>query len=120
MSNYKISRDIVSRHAAGERDLRNLELDDGVHDFENCNLQHAISAGSFLLANFRNANLQGADFSTCNVKACDFSGARLAGATFRNAAIDGAIFVDADLRRTNFEGACAYGHVLAEGQLPDH
>ncbi|MBY5396011.1 pentapeptide repeat-containing protein [Rhizobium leguminosarum] len=74
--------------------------------------------GNTFLPAFREANLEGADFSHCNVKTSDFSRANLALATFFGSAIDAAVFDGADLTGTIFEGASAFGYVFGKGELP--
>ena len=112
------SEKILARYAAGERFFGDLDREDGVYDFSSTDLHGAVFAGSSFFANFREANLEGADFSNCNVKTCDFSRARLAAATFYGSSIDCAEFEGADLEDTNFEEAGAFGHVFAKGELP--
>ncbi len=109
---------ILARYAAGDRNFRDLDLDDQVYDFSNSNLRHAIFAGSFIIASFRNADLEGADFSNCNVKTCDFSEAKLNNVRFCGAALDAANFDGADLSGSDFQGASVQGHVLSKGELP--
>ena len=110
--------EILDRYTAGDRDFRDLDLDDRVYDFSNSNLRHAIFAGSFILASFRNADLEGADFSNCNVKTCDFSGAKLIDARFCEAALDATIFEGADLSGSDFQGASVQGYVFSKGEFP--
>jgi uncharacterized protein YjbI with pentapeptide repeats len=58
-------------------------------------------------ADFRNANLRGADFSLVDATEADFSGADVAGANFRLADIRGAVFFGAkNLEKADFYGAC--------------
>lgn len=76
------SVEILDRYTGGDRDFRDLDLDDRVYDFSNSGVRYAIFAGSFILASFRNAHLEGADFSTGNVKTCDFSEEKLIDARF--------------------------------------
>lgn len=118
MTKHKKSDEILFRYASGERDFRNLNLDDRTYNFDNSNLRGAVFTGGFLLASFRNADLEGADFSNCNLKTSDFSGAKLSGATFSGSAIDAADFNGADLRGTDFEGASAYGRMFSKSELP--
>ncbi|MBB3646138.1 uncharacterized protein YjbI with pentapeptide repeats [Rhizobium sp. BK619] len=120
MSRDITSEKILARYAAGERNFRGLELDDGAYDFSHADLRGAVFAGSFIVASFASANLEGADFSDCNVKTCDFSGARLASATFLGSAIDAAVFNGADLTGAIFEKAGAFGHIFGKGELPSH
>jgi uncharacterized protein YjbI with pentapeptide repeats len=120
MARDEYSERILARYAEGERVFGDLEREDGNYDFSNADLRGAVFAGSFIFGSFKNANLEGADFSRSNVKTCDFSGARLAGATFFGSAICGAEFEGADLTRADFEEAHAYGYTLAKGELPPH
>lgn len=66
---------LLSRYATGERDFRNLDLDERTHDFSRSCLAAADFSGSFVSADFREANLTGSRFNRCNVKTCDFRGA---------------------------------------------
>ncbi|MFJ6328017.1 MULTISPECIES: pentapeptide repeat-containing protein [unclassified Rhizobium] len=112
------SKNILARYAAGERDLRDLDLDNRFYYFGNSNLRGAIFAGSFILASFRDSDLEGADLSNCNVKTCDFSGAKLTDVTFHGSAIDATVFDGANLSGANFEGASAQGYAFTKGELP--
>jgi uncharacterized protein YjbI with pentapeptide repeats len=118
MINDDKTLEILDRYAAGDRNFRDLDLDDRVYDFSDSDLRGAIFAGSFILASFRNADLRGADFTNCNVKTCDFSGASLTRATFCGSALDATTFQGADLSDANFEGASTQGYVFAKGELP--
>ena len=109
---------ILERYAAGERDFRNLDLDDRTYDFSGANLAHARFSGSFIVADFANATLTGADFSRCNVKTCNFSGADLRQASFHSSAICAAVFDKAELDGTDFEDASWHSHRFKKGELP--
>jgi len=102
-------------YASGERKFRTLQREDGIYNFSGKTLRGADFSGSYFFANFKNADLESAGFSECNVKTCDFSGAKLVFSTFYNSAIDAAIFDGADLREANFDESSACGHVFASG-----
>ncbi len=53
-------------------------------DFEGASLQNA-QMGCCPRASFRQARLQGADFTLCDISDCDFTGAELAGTIFTGA-----------------------------------
>lgn len=106
------------RLEAGERNFDSEELDDFLHDLQHMDLEGVNFNKTFLLANFRGANLRGSEFIEANVKTCDFTGADLRRANFSGAAIDGAVFAAANLEGANFQGASEQGHIYAEGELP--
>ena len=117
MSRNAISRRILKRYAEGER-VFNLDRDDGDYYLDGVTLTGASFSGSSIFGSFRNANLEGADFSDCNVKTCDFSGSNLRGACFRGSVIDAAIFTNAKLDGADFEDAGEQGYDYKAGELP--
>jgi len=120
MSRSAIASGILERYASGARSFVGSSLDGEVHDFSCANLENADFSRSFIFADFRNANLVGANFSEANVKTCDFTGANLRGALFKNAAIDDAIFNGANLDGASFEGASEQGYIYAKHEFPSH
>lgn len=54
---------------------------------------------------FAYAELNGADFSGCDLSDCDFAYAKLVGANFQNAILINTIFMYADLQNASFVGA---------------
>src|SRR5690349_16888769 len=110
--------EILVRYASGERNFEDMDLDGRVYDFSNANLSGASFCRSFIVAIFRDCNLESANFSNANVKTCDFSGSNLRGSLFLGAAIDGALFENADLDGASFEGASDQGHVYGPRELP--
>ena len=54
---------------------------------------------------FMYAELNGADFSGCDLSDCDFTYAKLAGANFQNAILANTVFRYADLQNASFVGA---------------
>lgn len=106
------------RIESGERDFEGEDLGDLCHDLRNMNLQDVNFSRTLLVADFKGSNLQGARFSSANVKTCDFSFANLSQARFDDAAIDGATFTAANLEDADFSGASEQGHVYAKGELP--
>ena len=54
---------------------------------------------------FMYAELNGADFSGCDLSNCDFAYASLAGANFHNAILSNTSFMYADLKNASFVGA---------------
>jgi uncharacterized protein YjbI with pentapeptide repeats len=109
---------ILERYAAGERDFRRGEFDEATLDLRGVDLAGADFSHCFLVADFREAHLEGCRFFQANVKTCDFRGANLRGASFREAAICGALFDEAGAATADFEGAGWYGFTLASGDKP--
>jgi uncharacterized protein YjbI with pentapeptide repeats len=118
MASGDFERSLLARYATGERDFRDLDLDDRTYDFSEVCLAGVDFSGSFIFSDFREADLAGARFNRCNVKTCDFRGANLTGATFEGAAIDAADFRGANLSGTIFTGATEQGHIYAAGERP--
>jgi len=118
MTSNEKAAELLRRYAVGERSFRRLELDDGVYDLRNAKLSDADFTGSFIVADFRGADLRNADFANTNVKTCDFRGADLSGANFKGAALDAAEFDGARMSDTKFIGAFIYGHELKEHERP--
>lgn len=54
---------------------------------------------------FAYAELNGADFSGCDLTDCDFAYAKLVGANFQNATLANTLFMYADLTNASFVGA---------------
>lgn len=114
------ANELLQRYQNGERYFGATELDQEPIDFSCLSLEGIIFApGSFLMVDFRNANLKGADFSDCNVKTCDFRGADLEDACFRNAALEATQFQNANLKNCDFAGASCYSKVLIAREQPD-
>jgi uncharacterized protein YjbI with pentapeptide repeats len=118
MASGELELSMIARHAAGERDFRALDLDDRTYDFSGASLAGTDFSGSFLIADFRGADLAGALFTNCNVKTCDFRDANLAGASFASSAIDAADFRGANLSGTLFIDATEQGHVYSLDEQP--
>jgi uncharacterized protein YjbI with pentapeptide repeats len=116
-SNKRIDQ-LLLRYAAGERSFRHMELDDGIHDLRNLKLSGANFSGSFIVADFRGADLRNTDFTNANIKTCDFRGADLSGANFRGASLDATNFEGAQMQGTIFEGAFIQGHELKGHERP--
>ena len=124
--------EILERYRRGERDFRELDIDDeadetavpsgrpGRHprSFEAAELSYADFSRSFIVADFRRAVLRGACFRHANVKTCSFADAVLCDADFSNAALCSTTFAGADLTGARFDGASAYSTVLGPGELP--
>ena len=115
----KTVAELLERYKNGERYFVESDFDDKVCDFCNLNLEGVNFSKSYILGDFRGANLRNSDFSNANVKTCDFREADLTNATFENSAIDGAIFKGAILQNTIFSNASFYGCILKEGEIPD-
>jgi uncharacterized protein YjbI with pentapeptide repeats len=112
--------ELLQRYQNGERYFGETELDQKELKFCNLSLAGIIFAPrSFLVADFRQANLQGADFSDCNIKTCDFRGANLENARFRNAALEATQFSEANLKNADFTGASCFSTVLTADERPD-
>lgn len=118
MTKYISAKQILKAYEAGIRNFEGLDMDDEDHDFSGSHLAGASFCGSFLVATFRDCNLQDADFSNTNIKTCDFSGANLTRAKFCSAGIDGTEFTGAILDGTTFEGACEQGHIYGRNEMP--
>jgi hypothetical protein len=91
--------EICRRYACGERDFREIDVDDARGGtFRGARLDGVDLGRSFVVADFTRASLRGARFVGANVKTCIFDGADLSGADFRDACIDGASFRGAMVR----------------------
>lgn len=116
-------REILLRYESGERTFRDLQIEaiePGTDpEFRGANLRGADFTGSFIIADFTGANLEGAVFAPANVKTCSFDNANLRNADFSGAAIDAATFEGANLTGAHFEGAGAFGYTYANGEYPD-
>ena len=110
--------ELIRRYKSGERSFRGLEIDSEMMDLKGVNLSGCDFSESFIIADFREANLENCLFESANVKTCDFRNSNLRNASFLNAAIDGAEFENANLENTNFEGAGSYGYTLKKGEKP--
>lgn len=85
--------DLLRRYADGERSFREMDVQHpDALALDNATLAEVDFSGSFLLGNFRRANLRGSSFRNANVKTCDFSDADLTGADFRGAALEATTF----------------------------
>jgi len=103
----------------GERYLVKSELDDKVNDLRDVVLTEADLSHSFIVADFRGADLRGVNFSHCNVKTCDFRKADLRDANFSGAALESTLFEGAKLEGANFTGASCYSRIFKKGEQPD-
>jgi uncharacterized protein YjbI with pentapeptide repeats len=75
-------------------------------DFSSANLRKAsFRHGRLARANFRGADLEGADFNHASLRDADFTGAKLSGANLADADLSGAILRDADLSETDLYAA---------------
>ena len=113
--------EILRRYNAGERDFRGLQIesegDPSDSEFRDAILEGADFSDCFIVADFSGAHLRGVKLSA-NVKTCCFDRTDLRDADFSNAAIDAATFDGAILEGATFEGAGAYGHKYMKGELP--
>ena len=112
------SNELTAHYKAGERSFRGLDLDGETLDLRDSNLAGADFSESFIVADFRGANLERCVFERANVKTCDFRGANLRGASFREAAVDAADFSGAETTDACFDGASAQGHIFHSGESP--
>jgi len=110
--------ELLRRYGDGERYFAESGLDDSVHDLQNVELEDADFFGSFILADFRGANLKRASFADANVKTCDFRNADLENADFSGAAIDGTQFEGANLQGARFAGASCYSYTMKVEEKP--
>ena len=111
--------ELIRRYQSGERYFGQCELEEPICDFRGVDLSEADFRGSFLVADFREANLRSTNFTGCNVKTCDFRGADLRNAIFREAALEATEFAGANLAGADFEGAGCYSYRMNIGELPD-
>src|SRR3989338_1093996 len=118
MPHYPDASLILARYTEGGRSCTQLQLEGPVYDFSGATLVDVDFSDCFVVASFRNANLERAAFRNANVKTCDFSGANLRGASFEGSAIDGAVFTGADLTGASFLGASEQGCIYQLGEFP--
>ena len=111
--------ELLDRYKNGERYFVGCHFDDQIYDLKDLNLEGINLSKSFILADFRGANLKYATFYQANVKCCDFRNANLTNASFEDSAIDAALFKGANFENTNFENAGVYGHSMKKGEIPD-
>lgn len=115
-------KEIRERYSQGERDFRGVEIadpDPPGSSFRNAVLEGADFTGAFIVADFSDSNLRRCRFVQANVKTCSFNGTDLFESDFSSASIDGATFVNARVERAKFTGAGWYGKKLEQGQIPD-
>ena len=113
--------EIRRRYESGERDFRQVDLDDASDpaSFKDAVLDGADFSGSFVVADFQRASLRQCRFVGANVKTCVFDRADLTGADFSGAPIDAASFRAALLESASFAGATVQGRTLKVGEVPD-
>jgi uncharacterized protein YjbI with pentapeptide repeats len=113
--------EILRRYRAGERDFCGLKIESiagsSEPEFRDAELEGADFSNCFIVADFTGARLQGARLSA-NVKTCSFDRADLRNADFSGAAIESATFDGADLEGANFEGAGDHSYRYRKGELP--
>lgn len=110
--------ELMQRYQNGERYFAEAELDAAVYDLRGVTLQGADFSRSYIVADFREADLRGVSFERANVKTCDFRGADLRNANFSGAALESTEFDGAKLEGVDFSGASAYGRELKGEEKP--
>jgi 2-iminobutanoate/2-iminopropanoate deaminase len=112
--------ELLRRYAQGERDFQGLEIEDpdDPSSFRDAVLDGADFSRCFVVADFCRARMRGCRFTEANVKTCIFDEADLRGSDFSGAAIDAATFRSALLEDANFTGATEQGHCMKPGELP--
>lgn len=112
--------EIVQRYRRGERDFRGLDISDSddAGSFRDARLDGADFSRAFVVADFSRASLRDCRFVEANVKTCRFDDADLRGSDFSRAAIDGATFRSARLDGAEFAGASDQGHSMSAGEVP--
>jgi uncharacterized protein YjbI with pentapeptide repeats len=112
--------EILEQYAQGRRDFREIDISDvGTNSsFRGALLVGADFSHSFIVADFRGADLRESRFIEANVKTCVFDCADVRNADFRRAAIDAATFDGCNFDGAQFEGASCQGHTFAQGELP--
>ena len=111
--------EIIRLNQAGRRDFSGLELDRDTLDFRGAHLVGIqFGPGSYIVADFRDADLRGADLSHCNLKTCDFRGADLRNASFRGSPLDATEFAGAATDGADFEGASNQSLTLGPQETP--
>jgi uncharacterized protein YjbI with pentapeptide repeats len=113
------AEELLRRYAEGERFFAGADLDQTTYDLRGVTLEGADLSRSFILADFRGANLRGVKFEEANIKTCDFREADLEGASFRGACLEATAFKGAELRGSDFTGATCYSFPFSEGEKPD-
>lgn len=115
--------EIRRRYESGERDFQGLDISDpddvDLLSFRDARLDGADFSRAFVVADFRNARLRECKFVDANVKTCNFDGADLQRCDFSGASIDAATFRAALLEGATFEGAGAHGYTYKSGEVPD-
>jgi len=113
--------EIRQRYQAGERDFRDLEIDQPEKEdsFRGATLAGVDFSGAYIVADFSEANLSYSRFVGTNVKTCIFDRANLEHSDFSDAAIDSATFGAARLSGATFANASMYGITLKRGEFPD-
>ena len=122
MSDYKppqSANEVLIRYRDGERYFGHSNLDEAACDFRGVNLEGADFCQSFIVADFRDANLQSADFTGCNIKTCNFRGANLQHAIFRGALLESTNFTMSVLLGADFESASNHSHIMQPGEQPN-
>ncbi|HEX8738413.1 MAG TPA: pentapeptide repeat-containing protein [Pyrinomonadaceae bacterium] len=115
----KTISELLERYKNGERYFVGCDFDDRIYDFRNLNLVEINLSKSFIVGDFRGANLSKADLSNSNLKTCDFRQTNLADANFEKSALCATYFGEAVFENTNFEGAFYHSHELKKGETPD-
>ncbi len=112
--------ELLRRYQAGERYFVGSEVDMEAQDYDlrGVTLEGADLSRSYVVADFRGANLRHIRFRSAYLKTCGFRGADLTGADFTEARIDGAQFEGAILDGAVFTGAGDYSHILKPGEMP--
>jgi len=122
MSDYKppqSANEVLIRYRDGERYFGHSNLDEDACDFRGVNLEEVDFSQSFIVADFRDANLRLANFTQCNIKTCDFRGANLQNAIFRGALLESTDFTRSVLMGADFESASIYSHIMQAGEQPN-
>jgi uncharacterized protein YjbI with pentapeptide repeats len=119
MASVSTFKELLDRYQQGERDFTGSELDaDPENDLSGVCLDGIDLSNSWVMADFRGANLRGARFRDANVKTCDFTGADVSGADFSGAALCATVFSGARMENARFEGAYWHSHEFKAGEFP--
>lgn len=112
--------EIRHRYQEGERDFQGLDISDSDDrlSFQGAVLDGSDFSHAFVVADFTGGSLRDCKFVEANVKTCAFDNADLRGCDSSRAAIDAATFRSAQLERTDFSGAGAYGYSMKPGEVP--
>jgi uncharacterized protein YjbI with pentapeptide repeats len=112
--------EIIARYARGERDFRELEIEDTLDpvSFRGAVLDGSNFTGSVIVADFTGASLRACTLSA-NVKTCAFDRADLSRCDFSHAALCATSFREAKLDDATFDGAFFHSRILQPGERPD-